>query len=148
MANRNLETRDATSRKQGWRPPSVLPVPDREEGYAYRWVRVGSRGNSDNRNVSKRFREGWVPVSAKDHPELQVMTDRGSEFSDGVEIGGLLLCKTSKEKVEQRNAYFNSLAHTQMHAVDNTYMRESDPRMPLSKPERRSRTTFGDGGKE
>lgn len=148
MANRNQETREAGSRTQSWRPPSVLPVPDKEDGYSYRWVRVGSRGNSDNRNVSKRFREGWVPVNAKDHPELQVMTDRGSEFSDGVEVGGLLLCKTATEKVNQRNRYFNDVAQTQMNSIDNTYMRESDPRMPLSKPERRSRTTFGDGGKE
>lgn len=147
MVNRNQETREASSRKRDWKPPSLLPVPDKEDGYVYRWVRVGSRGSSDNRNVSKRFREGWTPVNAKDHPELQVQSERGSEFSDGVEIGGLLLCKTAKENVDQRNRYYNDFAQTQMNSVDNTFMRESDPRMPLSKPERRSRTTFGDGGK-
>lgn len=148
MVNRNQETREAKSRKQGWRPPSVLPVPDKQDGYAYRWVRVGSRGNSDNRNASKRFREGWVPVNISDHPELKAISDRGSEYSGGVEIGGLLLCKTSKENVEQRNRYYQGVAHTQINSIDNNYMRESDPRMPLSKPERRTRVTFGAGSED
>lgn len=142
-SNRDNETRAAKQRKATWTPPSLLPTPEKQDGYAYRWVRVGSRGTLDNKNVSSRFREGWEPVNAKDHPELQLVSDRGAQFEDGVEIGGLLLCKNSVENVKARADYYANRAQQQMTSVDNNYLRESDPRMPLLKPERRSRTTFG-----
>jgi len=150
MANstRETETRSAKARKTSWTPPSLLPSPDPQEGVSFRWVRVGSRGQSDNKNVSARFREGWVPVNAKDHPELQIVSDRNSQFEAGVEVGGLLLCKNSTENVKARNEYYADRAQQQMTSVDNNYLRESDPRMPMLKPERRSRTTFGKGASE
>jgi hypothetical protein len=58
--------------------------------------------------------------------------------------GGLILCKSPVEFIEQRDEYFRNQAETQMNSVDNTYMRESDPRMPLFK-ERSSSVTFGKG---
>ena len=149
MANptREQQTRDATKRKQSWQPAALLPVPDPQNGVKYRWVRVGSRsGNADTQNVSKRFREGWTPVNAKDHPELNVMTDRNSEFTEGVEVGGLLLCKTAEENVRERNEYYGTVARNQMTSVDNNFFRENDPRMPTLKKESRTRTTFGNGG--
>lgn len=142
--NRNTETREAAKRKTAWKPASLLPTPEAQDGVAYRWIRVGSRGNADAQNVSKRFREGWVPVNIKDHPELNVMTDEGSKFTEGVEIGQLLLCKNDRSQVEQRNAYYRQLAQTQMDALDNSMMRENDTRMPLYKPERKTRVTFGE----
>lgn len=144
MASRDNETRAAQERKASWRPPSLLPTPQAERGYKFRWVRVGSRGSLDNKNASARFREGWEPVNAKDHPELALVSDtHGATFQDGVEIGGLLLCKTAEENVDARREYYSGLAQQQMASVDNNYMRESDPRMPLLKPERRTKTTFG-----
>ena len=38
------------------------------------------------------------------------------------------------------------MATQQMEAVDSNLMRESDNRMPLSNPERRTQVTFGKGG--
>jgi hypothetical protein len=55
-----------------------------------------------------------------------------------------LLCKTPAEFIDQRNAYYGQQADQQMQSVDNSYMRESDPRMPLFK-ERSSKVTFGKG---
>lgn len=144
MVNRNLETRDATKRKTAWKPASLLPTPDKQDGVSYRWIRVGSRGNADTQNVSKRFREGWVPVNAKDHPELMAQSDIGSRFTDGVEIGGLLLCRNDTETIKQRQTHYEGVAQTQMNAVDQDYMRENDHRMPKLKPERRTRTSFGE----
>lgn len=143
MANRNLETREATKRKTAWKPASLLPTPDAEAGVNYRWVRIGSKGTADTQNVSKRFREGWVPVNAKDHPELQVMNDHDARFTEGVEIGGLLLCKNSTENVKARQAYYEGVARTQVDALDQDYMRDNDTRM-LKYSERRSKTTFGE----
>lgn len=145
---RDQTTREATRRGTSWKPADLLPSPDPQSGVKYRWIRTGSYGNPDTRNVSKRFREGWVPVNIKDHPELQVMVDQNSRFQDGVEIGGLLLCKNSEENVDKRNEYYDTLARQQMESVDNNLLREQDPRMPTLKKESRTRITFGSGGQE
>jgi len=75
---------------------------------------------------------------------MQFYVDPNSRFSDSIEIGGLLLCKTPQEFVNQRNAYYTAQAQAQTDAVDNSLMKESDARMPLFK-ERKSTTTFGKG---
>ena len=67
-----------------------------------------------------------------------------SDLSDCIEIGGLLLCKTAEEFVEQRNDYYAAQTQAQTKAIDNSFMRESDPRMPLF-AERKSSTSFGKG---
>jgi hypothetical protein len=73
------------------------------------------------------------------------MSDIDSRFDGNVEVGGLLLCRNSKENVEARNEHYRNLAHRQMESVDNNYLRENDPRMPMLKPERSTKTTFGSG---
>ena len=144
---RETETREAGSRKKGWAPPSVLPEPNQEAGYRYRWIRTASQGNLDNTNVSSKFRQGWEPVLASEHPEITAMKDRNSQFQDNIEIGGLLLCKAPEEMVDERNAYYGQMARNQVDSVDNNFMRENYPRMPLMKPEKSTRVTFGGGRK-
>jgi hypothetical protein len=91
-----------------------------------------------------RFREGYTPVKASDYPELRVISDRNSQFPDNIEIGGLLLCSIPAEIVEDRSAQMAEKARQQMDSVDRNYLRENDPRMPMLRPERESRTTnFG-----
>lgn len=142
---REKETREAEKRESSWKPSSILPQPLPQPGYAFRWIRTSSFGTPDNKNVSARIREGWEPVKSEDHPELQIMSDRDSRFPGCVEVGGLLLCKTAVENVTARKEYYEKRATDQMATVDNNYLRENDPRMPLSKPERKTRTTFGSG---
>ena len=89
------------------------------------------------------FREGWEPVKAEEHPELKLQSDLDSQFKGNIEVGGLLLCKCSEEKMKQRTKHFQQIADNQMESVDNNFLRENDPRMPLLNPERSSRTTFG-----
>lgn len=145
-APREANSRDNAGRKtDSWKPASVLPVPDPQDGWVFRWVRTSTVGNSDNTNVSQKFREGWVPVKAVDHPELQVMSDINSQFEGNIEIGGLLLCKAPAEDVEARREYYDRMAQSQMQTVDNSFLRENDPRMPVLNPERSTRTTFGKG---
>ena len=94
-------------------------------------------------NVSSKLREGWEPVKASEHPEIRLMeTGDKPRFPDSIEIGGLLLCKTPSEFVQQRNAHFQRQTDGQMSSVDNNFMRESDARMPLFR-ERRSEVKFG-----
>jgi len=141
---RAAEAREANQRPtDSWKPASVLPVPEPQDGWVFRWVRTSTLGQSDNTNVSQKLREGWIPVKAEDHPELQVMSDIGSRFEGNVEIGGLLLCKAPEKLMQQRQAHYQQGAETQMESVDSSFLRENDPRMPVLQPERR--TTFGRG---
>lgn len=147
MAERNpreLDTRARSERPKQWMPPTLLPDPTPEEGYVYRWIRVSTLGTNDPGNVSGKLREGWEPVKASDHPEIQLMGGGESRFPGSIEIGGLLLCKTPAELVQQRNGYYQRQAEGQMQSVDNSYMRESDARMPLFR-ERKSEVSFGRG---
>ena len=142
--SRDLETRAATTRPAKWMPPQLLPDPTPEEGYAYRWIRVSTLDKNDPTNLSSKLREGWEPVKASDHPEIRLFGSSGGQFADSVVVGGLMLCKTPVEFTEQRNEYYRQQADTQMSSVDNTYMRENDPRMPLFK-ERNTKVSFGKG---
>jgi len=141
---RELESREVTERPKQWQLPELLPEPDKQAGFSYRWIRVSTLNAADPRNLSAKLREGWEPVRLEEQPKFQLLADPNSRFKDNIEIGGLLLCKTPTEFVEQRNAYFANQAQNQTEAVDNNLMRQSDPRMPLFN-ERKSTTTFGSG---
>ena len=63
-------------------------------------------------------------------------------------VGGLLLARVPIEIVEERNEYYRGMTQNQMAAVDNDLAREQHPAMPISKPDRQSRVTFGGPQKE
>ena len=138
------ETRAEAERPKVWQPASTLPEPDKQAGYAYRWIRVASMGQNDPRNISSKLREGWEPVSIKEQPQFQMLVDPDSRFKDNIEVAGLLLCKAPEELMEQRKAFFANKNQAQMDSVDNNFMRENDARMPLFR-EKRSTTSFGKG---
>ena len=142
---RDLEARATAERPKQWMPPELLPSPNPEPGYEFRWIRVSTLGTADPMNISSKLREGWEPVKASEHPEIQLMNiGEKARFPDSIEIGGLILCKTPSEFVGQRNNYYQKQTDSQMQSVDNNFMRENDPRMPLFK-ERRSEVKFGRG---
>ena len=144
--NRDLTTREKSARAV-YVPPSNLPDPTPEPGWVYHWVATHVLGQSDPTNVSKKLREGWVPVKAEDHPELQLM---GNEKTGNVEIGGLMLCKMPSDLYRSRQDYYNNQAQGQMESVDNHFLRNNDPRMPLFSDKKSSTTrggAFGSGSK-
>jgi hypothetical protein len=143
-AKREVDMRAQFERPKQWMPPQMLPDPHTEEGYKFRWIRVATLGNDDPMNISSKLREGWEPVKASDHPEIQLMSGGSSRFPDSIEVGGLLLCKTPTEFVKQRDAHFQQQTDNQMLSIDNNLMRENDPRMPLFK-ERSTKVSFGKG---
>ena len=146
-APRSVDNRENETRPMAWEPASILPDPEPQDGWVFRGIRTAMVGSPDNTNVSKRFREGWEPVRSVDHPELQIESDHKSEWGDKghIEVGGLLLCKAPQEIVQQRRDYYQRHAESQMQAVDNNYMRENDPRMPVLAPDRKTRVAFGKG---
>ena len=136
---RDLASREKTARMV-YTPPSSLPDPNPEPGYVYRLVATHVLGQADPTNVSKKLREGWEPVKASDHPELMLLGNK----SGNVEIGGLMLCKMAKERAQARDEYYAHQAKAQVDSVDNNFMRNNDPRMPLFS-EKKTSTSRGVG---
>ena len=141
---REMETREIVERPKQWMPPELLPEPDKQAGYAYRWVRISTMNAADPRNFSAKLREGWEPVTLEEQPKFKLLADPNCRVPNGIEIGGLLLCKTPLEFVDQRNKYYREQSEAQSQAVDQTLMRQSDPRMPLFN-ERKTEVSFGKG---
>ena len=141
---RELTNRQQSTRVEAWKPPELLPEPDKQPGYRYRWIRVSTNGQADPRNLSAKLREGWEPVLASEQPKFELLVDPTSRYQDKIEIGGLLLCKTPAEFVQQRNDHYANVTESQTKAVDNSFMKDNDPRMPLFK-ESASKVTFGSG---
>ena len=141
----NRIPRDNVSRDKQARavyvPPTALPDPTPEPGWAYRWIATHVLGQEERTNVNRKLREGWEPVKAEDHPELMMV---GNAKTGNVEIGGLMLCKMPLEKARARDEYYNQQAQNQMDSVDNHFMRNNDSRMPLF-ADRKSTTSRGAG---
>ena len=142
--DRESETREKKVHKKAWVRPETLPTPTPEAGYKYHWVRISTLGQADTGNVSAKLREGWEPVRADAHPEILPDEVTDGRFKDNIIQGGLMLCKAPTEMVDERNAYYNNQAASQIHSVDNSLMRENDPRMPLFN-DRKTKVTFGKG---
>ncbi len=139
-SNRDSKSRDKSARTV-YVPPSNLPDPTPDPDYTFRWVATHVLGQPLANNVSLQMRDGYEPVKAVDHPELALF---GNNASGNVEIGGLMLCKAPKERVEARDEYYKKQAQNQMDSVDNHFMRNNDPRMPLF-ADRKSSTSRGTG---
>jgi hypothetical protein len=142
--DRELDTTAKKTRKKAWTRAEVLPNPTPQDGYTFHWVRVATNGQPDPTNVSSKLREGWTPVKATDHPEIELVSIENERFKDNVVMGGLMLCKAPVELVQERSQYYKDTNEAQIRSVDNNLMRESDPRMPLFN-ERSSKVTFGKG---
>lgn len=138
---RDLESR-AKETREAYTPPSLLPTPNPEPGFSFRWVATHVLGEANPVNMSKRLREGWEPVKAEDHPELMLGQKTGN-----VEIGGLMLVKIPSERVAARAEFYNGQAQRQMDSVDNSFMAQNDPRMPKFNRRKTSvsRSGFGTG---
>lgn len=142
--SRELESRTATMRPQAWRAPEVLPSPEDRPGWKHRWVRTSTMGQADPSNISSRLREGYEPCKAEDYPEMMMYASVDGRFKGGIEMGGLLLCRIPEEFLGQRMKHYENQNKAQVESVDNNFLRENDPRMPLFS-EKKSKVTFGSG---
>ena len=141
---RELDTRQMTQRPEAWRPPETLPMPEDRPGWKHRYVRISTMGTADPSNISSKLREGYEPCKAEDYPELMMHATVEGRFKGGIEIGGLLLCRIPEEFLKQRADYYDKQNKSQIDSVDNNFLRENDPRMPLFS-ERKTKVTFGSG---
>ena len=138
---RDTLTREKTARMV-YRPSSSLPEPTPVPGYTFRWIATHINGQALPTNVSKMMRDRWEPVKAVDHPELMLAPN---EKTGNVEVGGLMLCKIPEDLAEAMDEYYNEQARSQMESVDNTFLRQNDPRMPLF-ADRKSSSSRGGAG--
>ena len=143
-APRIQETREVFQRPTAWRPPESLPSPDDRPDWAHRWIRTSILGSNDPSNISSKLREGYEPCKAEEYPELMMHASTEGRFKGNIEVGGLLLCRIPSEFMAQRAKYYENLNKSQVDSVDNNFLRENDPRMPLFS-EKRTKVTFGSG---
>ena len=141
--SRSADTRVKTQRKRVWQRPSSLDAPPAPDGYIHRWIRAEVQGFQDTKNVINRLREGYELVRADEYPDWQLPTIEDGKNAGVIGVGGLLLARIPEELIAQRNAYYQGLTEDQIKAVDNDLMKDAHPSMPISKPERQSRVTFG-----
>ena len=89
-APREVTNREFDERPKQWAPPELLPEPDKQAGYEYKWIRVSMLNQPDPRNLSSKMREGWEPVIGEEQPKYKLLASREGQFKDNIEIGGLL----------------------------------------------------------
>ena len=139
---RESVTREATTRRKPWAPPSHLEAPKPPAGYVHRWIRVAMRGEEDKMNVNSKLREGWEPVRADEYPDYEAPVIDDGRYAGVIGQGGLMLCRIPVETAQERSAYYGTRTREQMVAVDQDLMKEQHPSMPIHQS-RQSRVSFG-----
>ena len=94
-------------------------------------MRVAIKGKADDQNVSVRYQDGFEACKWEDYPDMVAKMPLVRDRSGNIETGGLMLCRAPQEMVDQRNAYYQKQSNDYMKSVNNNFMRENDPRMPL-----------------
>ena len=140
--SRASQTREKTTQKKVWTPPSSLDAPPAPDGYHHRWIRAETMGFDDSKNMAGRLRSGYELVRADAYPGSQYPTVTEGKYKGVIGVGGLLLAKVPEEIVKSREAYFNSMTQDANDAIENDLMKEQHPGMPIN-AERQSRVTFG-----
>lgn len=144
---RTLETRQTSERARVWQPSSILPDPEPQDGWVFRWCVAEIRSQLQNSLYQKRLREGWEPVNAEDHPEMMMSVGLGDDKRRGlVEVGGLILCKMPAEMAEQRRRYYYDRTVAATDSAENSYLRDNDERMKKV-AEKRRQIVFGQRGR-
>ena len=140
--SRASQTRDKTSQKKVWTPPSSLDAPPAPDGYHHRWIRAETMGFDDTKNMAGRIRSGYELVRADAYPGSEYPTVTEGKYKGVIGVGGLLLAKVPEEIVKSREEYFNSMTQDANDAIENDLMKEQHPGMPIN-AERQTRVTFG-----
>lgn len=80
----------------------------------YGYIRTRLDNQDDIDNFTNALDDGWVPVAATDHPELNVIdifNDRISErFPGSIRKGGMMLMKKPKDMYLEQDAYYRDEA--------------------------------------
>lgn len=124
--NREGQSRAANERVSSYTPPPLLPMPENEPGFTFKWIRKSTRGEIDTRNMARRIQQGWIMCRKEDYPEIARTIDPFAKDGDYLESGGLILAKIPEEIAQGIRAYNNRRAKAQVKAVDNNYFSLKD----------------------
>ena len=142
LPSRESETRENSSRRKPWAPPSQLDAPPAPAGFKHRWIRAESVGQMDQKNVSARLREGWEFVRGDEYPNTEWPQIDSGKYNGVIAVGGLMLARIPQETVKERSAHFAQLTQDKDDAIANDPLKDQHPSMPISK-ERSTRVSFG-----
>ena len=140
--SRASQTREKTSQKKVWSPPSSLDAPPAPDGYHHRWIRAESMGFDDTKNMAGKLRSGYELVRADEYPGSEYPSVQDGKYKGVIGVGGLLLARIPMEIVKSRDEYFNKITQDKDTAVEQDLMKEQHPSMPIN-AERQTRVTFG-----
>ena len=140
--SRASQTREKTSQKKVWTPPSSLDAPPAPDGYHHRWIRAESMGFDDTKNMAGKLRSGYELVRADEYPDQDYPAIDTGKYKGVIGVGGLLLARISLELVKSRKEYFDNLTQQKDEAINNDLMKEQHPGMPID-IDRQTRVTFG-----
>ena len=141
-ASRASQTREKTSHKKVWTPPSSLDAPPAPTGFQHRWIRAEVIGFDDTKNMSGKIRSGFELVRADEYPETDYPSVKDGKYAGVIGVGGLLLARIPEEIAKSREAFFKQQTQSREDAVNNDLMKEQHSSMPIN-AERQSRVTFG-----
>jgi hypothetical protein len=86
-------------------------------------------------------------VRSEDFPDyIGPVVDEGRNAGI-IGVGGLVLARIPNEVKDQRQQHYQGVTTNQMEAVDRDWMRENNPAMPKSAPQRKSSVSFGSRNK-
>ncbi len=140
--SRASQTREKTSHKKVWTPPSSLDAPPAPDGYRHRWIRAETLGYNDTKNVAASLREGYELVRSDEYPDSDYPTSNDGKYAGVIQVGGLLLARIPEEIALQIEAYYNKQTQDKDEAINNDLMKEKQSGMSFSS-DSQSRVTFG-----
>ena len=140
--SRASQTREKTTQKKVWTPPSSLDAPPAPDGYHHRWIRAESMGFDDTKNMAGKLRSGYELVRADEYPGQDYPVLGEGKYKGVIGVGGLLLARISNALVKSREEYYNNMTRDADAAIEQDLMKEQHPGMPIN-AERQSRVTFG-----
>lgn len=125
-ASRETQTRDLSKRKNTYKPPELLPMPDPEPGWKFRYIRRAVMGQQDTRNMVRKAQEGWELCRPEDYPKIAAMSAMGNIGKSYIEFNGLVLAKIPEELAKAKREYLDGTNRDQIESVDNTYFSLND----------------------
>ena len=145
--SRASQTREKTSQKKVWAPPSSLDAPPAPDGYRHRWIRAESMGFDDTKNMTGKIRSGWELVRADEYPNDNYPSIDNGKYAGMIGVGGLVLARISEELAQSREEYFAKITQDRNDAIENDVLKEQHPSMPINQ-DRQTRVTFGGSKKD
>jgi len=140
--SRASQTREKTTQKKVWTPPSSLDAPPAPDGFHHRWIRAETMGFDDTKNMAGKLRSGYELVRADEYPGSQYPVMNEGKYKGVIGVGGLLLARIPEEIVKARDEYFRKITQDRDDAVEGDLMKEQHQGMPIN-VDRQTRVTFG-----